>query len=122
MLSVSDLKVDTHERQVAVKKGSELFLSCSAQTALEYCWFRHPSGLPLRFSTDNVYLDGSVPTYAYEDTLQRGVCAIKVQTHSSADSGEWTCNVGILGSFNEDYAVPIRVAVSGRIEKFLYHG
>jgi len=60
--------------------------------------------------------------YAYEDTLQQGVCAIKLLISSIEDSGEWTCNVGFLGSSNEDYAVPITVAVSGRIEMFLYHG
>ena len=58
----------------------------------------------------------------YEDTLQQGVCAIKMLTNSSEDSGEWTCNVGILGSSNEDYAVPIAVGISGKIEKSLYHG
>jgi hypothetical protein len=108
---------------VVVKEDSELSLSCSAQTALDYCWFRHPSGLPLSFSTNLAYLDGNRLQYVYEDTLQQGVCTIKLLTPSSGeDSGEWTCNLGSLGSSNEEYTMPITVGVSGKIDKCLYHG
>jgi hypothetical protein len=107
---------------VVVNQGSKLSLSCSAQTVLDYCWFRHPSGLPLHFSTDIVNLDISL-SYVYEDTLQQGVCTIKlISSRSGEDSGEWTCNLGSLSSSNEEYTTPITVGVSGIIEKCLYHG
>lgn len=121
MLSVPDLKVDTDRRLAVATKYSKLSLSCSAQRALDYCWFRHPSGLHLRFSRTTVFL-GSRPLYVYDDTLLEGVCTISWLDPTSEESGEWTCNVGFLGISNEDYAVPITVGISGRIEKILYHG
>jgi len=110
--NVPDLNVDTHESKVFATTGSKLSLSCSAQAVLDYCWFRHPSGLPLRFSTDTVYENGNRPHYVYEDTLLQGVCAITILTARSEDTGEWTCNVGFLGSSNEDNSVPITVGIS----------
>lgn len=98
-------------------QNSVLVLTCSAQTALDYCWFRHPSGLPLRFSTDLVDLDGNWRQYIYEDTLQQGVCTIALLYPSSGqDSGEWTCSLGSLGRSNEEYTTPITVGVSGKLK------
>ena len=116
------MKAETNQRLVVVQQPGVLTLSCSAQTAAEYCWFRNPSGVPLRFSTDSVYLD-YIRSYSYEDTLAQGVCTIKVESsNSSEDSGEWTCNLGLPVISNEEYVVPITVGVSGTIENFLYHG
>jgi len=114
-VSAYDLEVDTHRRQVSAKTGSILSLSCSAQSSLDYCWFRSPSGLPLPFSIDIVYPDvvnRPLYSYSYEDTLSQGVCTIKMSRVITEDSGEWTCNMGFLGSFEEDYAVPIAVGIS----------
>jgi hypothetical protein len=123
VLSIPDLKIETQGRLVIVIKNSELFLSCSAQTALDYCWFRHPSGMPISFSTITAYLEDNGQEYVYEDTLQKGVCTIKLVTASiDKDSGEWTCNMGSLSSRNEEYTVPITVGVSGTVETCLYHG
>jgi selenophosphate synthetase-related protein len=59
----------------------------------------------------------------YDDTLQLGVCAVIVlDADISVDSGEWTCNVGVLGSVTEDNAITITVGVSGIIVNFSYHG
>jgi len=122
MLSVPDLEVDIHGENVVATYPSVLSLSCSAQAVLNYCWFRNPSGLPLFFSTDIVYSDGFRPRYVYKDTLSQGVCTITLQYTTIEDSGEWTCNMGVPGRSDEDYPVLIKVGISGRIEKFLYHG
>ena len=121
MLSVTDPEVNTHAGKVVGTSNQNLSLSCGAQASLDYCWFRHPSGVSLPFSTTSSWANYNLQ-YEYEDKLSQGVCAVNIQNHSTEHSGEWTCNVGILGSSNEDYAVPIKVGISGRIEKFLYHG
>ena len=116
------MKAETNQRLVVVQQPGVLTLSCSAQTAAEYCWFQHPSGVPLLFSTHRVTLD-NIRWYWYEDTLAQGVCTIKVESsNSSEDSGEWTCNLGLPVISNEEYVVPITVGVSGTIENILYHG
>jgi hypothetical protein len=90
----------------------------SIQTTAEYCWFRHPSGVPLRFSKDRVQLDGS-QWYSYEDTLPQGVCTIRVESpNSNKDSGVWTCNVRMSEISTEEYSFPIEVRVSGIFENF----
>jgi hypothetical protein len=97
-------------------------LSCRGHNALEYCWFRHPSGYHLRFTTETVLLDGLLESdppryYVYDDTLHLGVCAVRVSNASvSVDSGEWTCHLGVPGIPGEDHSVPITVRVSGKSE------
>ena len=122
MLSVTDLEVNTHAGKVVANPSQVFSLSCGAQASLDYCWFRHPSGVSLPFSIKSTSLPDYNVEYEYEDKLSQGVCAVTILNPSIRHSGEWTCNVGILGSSNEDYAVPIKVGISGRIEKFLYHG
>lgn len=115
---VSDPDEGNHEALVTVQKGSDVYLSCRVHNALGYCWFRHPSGYHFRFTTEVVPLDGLLeasPTrfYKYDDTLHSGVCAIRVSNANvSVDSGEWTCQLGVPGSPEEDHSVPIRVGVS----------
>ena len=116
------MKAETNQRLVVVQQQGLLTLSCSAQTTAEYCWFQHPSGVPLLFSTDRVFLD-NIRSYSYKDTLAQGVCTITVESPSSSeDTGEWTCNLGLPGIYKGEYAVPITVGVSGTIENFMYHG
>jgi hypothetical protein len=113
--------VETHKNPVVVQRDSVILsLTCSAQTAMDYCWFRHPSGFPLLFSTENV-LEGNIwLQYKYEDALQGGVCTIVLEFPSiNRDSGVWTCNVGFLEHSNEEYTKPITVGFSGTVEKCL---
>jgi hypothetical protein len=97
-------------------------LSCRDHNALEYCWFRHPSGYHLRFSTEMVLLEGLLESspprsYVYDDTLHLGVCAVRVSNANvSVDWGEWTCHLGVPGIPGEDHSVPITVRVSGKSE------
>jgi hypothetical protein len=122
-LSITDVVAETNRRIAAVRNGEELQLSCSDQRALEYCWFRHPSGVALRFSTEWVSLDQPYRQYVYSNTLQQGVCTIRVlPAISSEDSGDWTCNLGILGSPAEDNAKPILVGFAGTFVNSLYEG
>jgi len=121
MFSVTDPDVNTHTGKLVETTSQVLSLSCGAQASLDYCWFRHPSGFSLPFNTTTPWAGYSLQ-YEYEDKLSQGVCSVTIHYASIQHSGEWTCNVGILGSSNEDYAVPIKVGISGRIEKFLYHG
>ncbi|XP_033610839.1 uncharacterized protein LOC111873065 isoform X3 [Cryptotermes secundus] len=114
---VSDPDEGNHEALVTLQKGSDVYLSCSAHTALEYCWFRHPSGYHFRFSTETVLsglLENTQPrSYNYYDTLHLGICAIRVAgADVNVDSGEWTCHLGVPGSPEEDHSVPITVGVS----------
>jgi len=122
MLSVTDPEVNTHAGKVVGTSNQDLSLSCGAQASLDYCWFRDPSGLNLPFSINRINSADYSLQYEYEDKLSQGVCSVTIHYASIQHSGEWTCNVGILGSSNEDYAVPIKVGISGRIENFLYHG
>jgi hypothetical protein len=119
-LSVSDPDEGNNETLVTLQKGSDVYLSCRAHKALGYCWFRHPSGYHLRFTTEVVPLEGLLENYPprmykYDDTLYQGVCAIRVSNANvSVDSGEWTCHLGVPGSPEEDRSVPITVGVSGK--------
>jgi hypothetical protein len=123
ILTVPDLKAEASESPVVVLHGSMLRLSCSANRLLEYCWFQHPSGLPLHFSTKVVDLSEHYLSYVYDDTLQQGVCAVIVpQANSSADTGEWTCHLGTQGNLKEESSVPITVGISGTYVTFLYQG
>jgi hypothetical protein len=103
-----------------MQKGSEVYLSCRVHNALEYCWFRHPTGYHFRYTTERVLLDGLLESsplrqYVYDDRLHVGVCAIRVSNANvSVDSGEWTCHLGVPGSPEEDHSVPITVEVSGK--------
>jgi hypothetical protein len=109
--------VGTHEAVTVVRNGSTFYLSYKAHQALEYCWFRHPTGLHIRFSTQVVPLDGlpdSPRYYMYDDTLQSGICRLGVQeAKSTVDRGQWTGHLGIRGSPEEDHAIPFTVEVSG---------
>jgi hypothetical protein len=116
---VSDTDVGNYTALTTVQNGDQIYLSCRAYHALDYCWFRHPTGFHLRFSTEVLPLDGLLEAilpryYVYDDTLQSGVCAVRVFTaNRTVDSGQWTCHMGVLGSPAEDHEMDITVRVSG---------
>ena len=84
-------------------------MKCSAEAALNYCWFRSPNGTV--YSVSEVGNNPSHLTYVGSG-LRLGECGAMIKKAEDTHMGEWSCHMGIINGTEAESSVSVIVTGS----------
>ncbi|KAJ8711830.1 hypothetical protein PYW08_008784 [Mythimna loreyi] len=91
------LELSSSSNKYTGLEGDAVTLSCSIDAAIRYCYFRAPNG-----TVFNVGPSISSESYGYiGNGFDSGECGVRFNNLYMNDTGEWACNVGIVGEPRE---------------------
>lgn len=92
------MSVKQNHKEVTVKEGDEVQLTCSSDVEALGCTFTTPSGVPYLMLKGASYENGRI----VQTDLDPKDCAMKITDIQEIDNGEWKCTItgkGQSGSF-----------------------
>ncbi|CAD0204884.1 unnamed protein product [Chrysodeixis includens] len=92
-----EVEVSADNMYVRGLVGDPITMFCSATVAIRYCYFRSENGTIYSAGPDM-----KTENYKYVGNgLDAGECGIEISNLQSADTGRWTCNVGLTGDYHD---------------------
>jgi len=93
--------IKQNHKEVTVKEGEQVQLTCTADVEALGCTFRTPGGDSYPMFKDAAYEGGRIK----QQTLDPADCSIVISNIRESDNGQWECTVSGKDSVSQDYAV-----------------
>ncbi|KAM3962088.1 uncharacterized protein ACR2FA_003772 [Aphomia sociella] len=117
---ISEPTLTVNHQNITATVGDTVIMSCSVQSAIEYCYFRARNGTVFSVtpdtSTENIEYVGA--------GLDAGECGIAFKNLLLSDTGSWSCHVGLRGTNQTEQRASFNVSIHEPIvtQQFLISG
>jgi len=93
--------IKQNHKEVTLKEGDEVTLTCTADVEALGCTFRSPGGTSYQMIKDSKYDGGRIQ----QQTLEPEDCSMVITQIQESDNGQWECTVSGKDSQTGDFAV-----------------
>ncbi|KAJ2954851.1 hypothetical protein O0L34_g3168 [Tuta absoluta] len=107
---VTEPTLSSEFESVSAVEGEQVTLRCSVQSAIRYCYFRAQNGTVFNVSP------GSSDWFEYYGAgLEAGECGIKFPAVQRADSGAWSCHVGLHNHSQQEQRAQVHLHIQAEM-------